>query len=62
MRSFSPPLSHTSLSFAPHSFGFFFSLCNRLLNERRLMEMAFVPVNLYILFFWHSFVGSKIGR
>lgn len=23
------------------------SLCRRLINERRLIEMAFVPVNLY---------------
>lgn len=27
--------------------GILSSLCRRLINERRLIEMAFVPVNLY---------------
>jgi hypothetical protein len=27
--------------------GILSSLCSRLINERRLIEMAFVPVNLY---------------
>jgi len=51
----SSPQPH--ISFVRPPFSFF--LWNPLLNERWLMEMAFVPVNLYIR---SGIVLSKIGR